>query len=433
VSVIEPTQKNSFATACTLIARLLDGSARGAIVHRVAAAKDMGEALRRLRDDFQSDHFDLRGESIDLGPAIKKLESRTRADGFHVLHDWDGMADQVNEDTIPVDVLNYLIVKRGADPPDARALHILLDYYVLHLLALLSVRIWDDGQGDEDLARVGQLLDALHGPGGSGQMFVANAETLILIATSHFELHERGYGGLLDKVRTLDRVHQTRIALGHAASMGSHLRFGFEATYGRDTVSMRDDNAADYPWLCFALACVMREYARLHERGETGLERERVVEALVNGLSADARAFVGTPPASLASSDAERCEFAERFRRHQDDVLAESAAHRPVDGAYSPLAFFFNFSHNVLKGTVVDALLRGRPWTVTFNDLLTGLPRDAELNAQRLDLATTLMGYARTNPNRIRGRLMPVIVYDPDAGRRAFAVTMAKIGQQTAL
>jgi hypothetical protein len=114
-------------------------------------------------------------------------------------------------------------------------------------------------------------------------------------------------------------------------------------------------------------------------------------------------------------------------------VLAESAAHRPVDGAYSPLAFFFNFSHNVLKGTVVDALLRGRPWTVTFNDLLTGLPRDAELNAQRLDLATTLMGYARTNPNRIRGRLMPVIVYDPDAGRRAFAVTMAKIGQQTAL
>jgi hypothetical protein len=24
-------------------------------------------------------------------------------------------------------------------------------------------------------------------------------------------------------------------------------------------------------------------------------------------------------------------------------------------------------------------------------------------------------------------------VYDPDAGRRAFAVTMAKIGQQTAL
>ena len=430
MSAIEATQKNSFATACALIARLLDGSARADIVHRAAAAADMGEALRRLRDVFQSDRFDADGESIDLAPAIKKLESRTRADGFHVLHDWDGIADRVNEDTIPVDVLNYLIVKRGADPPDARALHILLDYYVLHLLALLSVRIWDDGEGDANLARVGRLLDALQGPGGSGQMFTANAETLILIATSHFELHERGYGALLDKVRTLDRVHQTNIALGHAASMGSHLRFGFEATYGRDTVSMRDDNVADYPWLCFALVTVMREYSRLHEQGVAGLERERVVEALVNGLSADARAFVGAPPASLASSDAERSEFVERFRHRHDDVLAEIAAHRPVEGAYSPLAFFFNFSHNVLKGTVVDALLRGRPWSVTFNDLLTGLPREAELNAQRLDLATTLMGYARANPNRIRGRLMPVIVYDPDAGRRAFAVTMDKIERQ---
>ena len=430
MSVIESTQKNSFATACALIARLLDGSARADIVHRAAAAADMGEALRRLRDVFQSDRFDADGESIDLAPAIKKLESRTRADGFHVLHDWDGIADRVNEDTIPVDVLNYLIVKRGADPPDARALHILLDYYVLHLLALLSVRIWDDGEGDANLARVGRLLDALQGPGGSGQMFTANAETLILIATSHFELHERGYGALLDKVRTLDRVHQTNIALGHAASMGSHLRFGFEATYGRDTVSMRDDNVADYPWLCFALVTVMREYSRLHEQGVAGLERERVVEALVNGLSADARAFVGAPPPSLASSDAERSEFVERFRQRHDDVLAEIAAHRPVEGAYSPLAFFFNFSHNVLKGTVVDALLRGRPWSVTFNDLLTGLPREAELNAQRLDLATTLMGYARANPNRIRGRLMPVIVYDPDAGRRAFAVTMDKIERQ---
>ena len=48
--------------------------------------------------------------------------------------------------------------------------------------------------------------------------------------------------------------------------MGSHLRFGFEATYGRDTVVMRDDNVADYPWLCFALATLMREYARCRER-----------------------------------------------------------------------------------------------------------------------------------------------------------------------
>ena len=44
-------------------------------------------------------------------------------------------------------------------------------------------------------------------------------------------------------------------------------------------------------------------------------------------------------------------------------------------------------------------------------------------------LATTLMGYARSNPDRIRGRLMPVIVYDPQAGRRAFSIAMEKLAQ----
>ena len=38
----------------------------------------------------------------------------------------------------------------------------------------------------------------LQGPDGSGQRFVDDAETLILIATSHFEIVERGYGALLD-------------------------------------------------------------------------------------------------------------------------------------------------------------------------------------------------------------------------------------------
>ena len=42
-------------------------------------------------------------------------------------------------------------------------------------------------------------------------------------------------------------------------------------------------------------------------------------------------------------------------------------------------------------------------------------------------LANTLMTYARLNPDRIRGRLMPVIVYDPGAGRQAFGTTMRRI------
>ena len=88
----------------------------------------------------------------------------------------------------------------------------------------------------------------------------------MLIGTSHFEPEEWGYGKLLARVRTLNERHQFEIGLGHAASMGCHLRFGFEAQCGRDTLALRDDNIADYPWLCFALAAVMKEYCAAGRR-----------------------------------------------------------------------------------------------------------------------------------------------------------------------
>ena len=416
----------TFDGACSLLETALKGATRQRIVADVSASKDFRAALLALRDSMRANGWKAGGRAINLQPAIETYDRLTRLDGFHVLHDWDGIADQVNEDTIPVDVLHYLIDKRGTEPPDRAALAILLDYYFLHVLALFCLRIWDEGDPDAHLDRLNDLLAALQGANGSGQPFVANAETLLLIATSHFELVERGYATLLARVKTLSRAHQINIALPHTASMGSHLRFGFEATYGRDTVAMRSDNVADYPWLCFALATVMREYARLHDEGMQGPERERMVEGILNGLSPDARAFVGEPPASLATCEAERVEFRDRFNRYRQDLLEEFERQRPSDRSYSPLSFFFNFSHNVLKGTVVDALLRGQALTLAFNDLLTGLPR-GEQEQSKAALAKTLMGYARSNPSPIGARMMPVIVYDPASGREAFAVTMRKL------
>src|SRR5262249_44078359 len=198
-------------------------------------------------------------------------------------------------------------------------------------------------------------------------------ETLILVATSHFEEVERGYARLLRRVKTLNHAHQVRVAIGHASSMGCHLRFGFEATYGRDTLQMRDDNVADYPWLCFALETLMREYVRLRETRVDAEGRVAVVEAIVSGLSPDARAFLGAAPTSLAACELERVAFRDRFFAYRSDLVAEFERHRPGGGVYSPLSFFFNFSHNVLKGTIVDAVLRGEPWKIAFNDMLSGI------------------------------------------------------------
>jgi hypothetical protein len=418
---------SSFDEVCCALETALAGSARQQIVAAAGTATDLATALLRLRDGMRSNVWKLGSRSIDLERAIQKYDRKTRHIGFHVLHDWDGIADKVNDDTIPVDVLHYLSDRRGAEPVDRPRLAVLLDYYFMHILALLSIRIWDEGDADRNLDRVGELLQHLQGPDGSGHRFADDPETLILIGTSHYELHERGYGVLLEKVRTLNHAHQTRIALGHAASIGCHLRFGFEATYGRDTVNMRDDNVADYPWLCHALATLMAEYVRMREAGSKQDERQPIVEAMLNGLSADARAFVGAAPRSLASCDSERTGFRACFESFRDDLLAEFERFKPSDQGYSPLCFFFNFSHNVVKGIVIDALLRGRASSVTLNSLLTSLPHDKADERDRRETAETLMEYARANPHRIRGRLRPVIVYDVQSGREAFSIAMRKL------
>lgn len=428
-----------FEQACDIVGSALVGTARREIVDDFASAASLGAALKPLRDAMRANQFRARGRQIFLDRAVTSYDGRTRADGFHILHDWDGVAQQTNPDIIPIDVLHFIAEQRGGEPAARAEIAILLDYYFMHVLALLTMRIWDDGEPDENLARIDALLTELQGPNGSGQLFAADAATLMLIGTSHYEPEEWGYGKLLDRVRTLDERHRFEIGLSHAQSMGCHLRFGFEAQCGRDTLALRDDNIADYPWLCFALAAVMEEYSRLVDTdlqhrstsAEATVDRDRSVieEALLNGLTPDARAFVGVPPPSLSRSESDRVRFAEGFARHKTTLLQAFQKYRPSDSAYSPLSFFFNFSHNVVKGTVVDALLWGEAWDLSLNDLLTGVPRAGIEEGSPQLLATTLMGYARSNPDRIRGRLMPVIVYDPQAGRRAFSIAMEKLAQ----
>ncbi|HUQ89998.1 MAG TPA: hypothetical protein VM096_20715 [Vicinamibacterales bacterium] len=419
----------SFQQACGVIAPALKGPVRREIVNGLAG-KTLGASLLALRDAMRANRFRAAGQQIFLGRVITSFDGRTQAEGFHILHDWDGVSQRSNPDSIPVDVLHFLADQRGGDPATAAELAILLDYYFMHVLALLTMRVWDDGDPNENFALIDAMLADLQGPDGSGHQFAADAATLMLIGTSHYEPEEWGYGKLLAKVRTLDEHHQFRIGLGHASSMGCHLRFGFEAQCGRDTLALRDDNIADYPWLCFALAAVMREYCRLVDAGLADTRGAAVIqESLLNGLTADARAFVGVPPASLTNSEVDRLLFVEGFTRHKAPLLASFQRYRPKETAYSPLSFFFNFSHNVVKGTVVDALLWGEAWDVSLNDLLTGVPRPGlEEGSQQL-LATTLMAYARSNPDRIRGQLMPVIVYDPQAGRRAYTIAMEKLSQ----
>jgi hypothetical protein len=419
---------SEFDRGCALVESALATTLRQDLVADLARSPTLGRALSRLRDRMQAHAWGSGAHAVDLDAVVQHYDRKTRQDGFHVLHDWDGKAEHVNENAIAVDVLNFMAEQRGAAPADGQALAILIDYYFMYILALFAMNAWDAGSPDKNLERVTGLLADLQGPHGSGQRFADDAETLMLIATAHYEPDDKAYDRLLERARTLNRRHRMLVALGHAASLGSHLRFGFEATYGKDISLMRADNVVDYHWLRFALATLMRDYARMSAEGVQGVERDKAVEALLNGLTSDADAFVGShPPDFLVAATDEWNEFRDLFERHRRELEADFECERPSDRAYSPVSLLFNFSHNVVKGTIVDALLWGEAWTVGLNDLLTGIPHGEPRAQAKERLARTLMGYARAHPDTIRGRLMPVIVYDPPTGRRAYAVTLGAI------
>ena len=414
----------SFDAACCLVESALEGDTRARIIDEVSKGNDFSRALVRLRDCMRFNLFRIDGTELYFDPMVKKLDAETQEEGFHVLNDWDGKAERMNEDTIPLDVANYVVSTGAGANAERNTLAVLLDYYFLYLLALLSMRVWSEGNVDDNLERVTRGLTVLQGPGGSGLRLADNAETLIFIATSHFEYEDAAYDRLLDRVRTFNGPHRSSVALMHAAILGSHLRFGFEASYKRDIANMRADNAADYPWLCFALATLMSDYAAMREGGIEGPERDRVIEGIVNALTPDARAFVGKAPDSLRNQVEEHARLRERLLMFGSDLCGEFRGHRPTGQKYSPISFFFNFPHNLLKGVVIHAVLRGLPSGVTINDLLTGLHEDDEMGEAAIWLASTLMGYARANPDTIAGKLRPAVVYDPASGLKSYSKTI---------
>jgi len=411
------------------LAHVICGPWRPRLIDTLARDPSNGQPAARLRKGMRDHVWPHPDGRTDLAAIISELDHTTRrVDGLHVLHDWDGKAARVTSNSIAVDVLEFVVAARADHPLERAALAIALDFHFLYLLAVLAVRAWDHGDAGRNLDRVTQLLADLQGESGSGQRFADNAETLLLIGTSHYEPKEEGYAKLLERARALPAANREAMALTHAQAMGSHLRFGYEITYAQDIAAMRADNGADYPWLGFGLAWLMDAYARMHESGATGEARDRVVEGIINGLTPDPEAFLVRRPNSMDAHALEYERFAQLFDRFAPDLVREFEPLRPRDQGYSPVALFFNFSQNVLKGFVVDAMLRAQPSSIGLNDFWTGVGADAARNEEKARVARVLMAYARASPDVIGGRRAPVIVYDPVVARRAFgaAIRVAK-------
>ena len=323
---------------------------------------------------------------LALDGFVRDFDLRTREEGFHVLHSWNHLEHHFTRENTPVLMLDRFAKEWSAARATPRVQALLLDHYFFYVLALMVMRAWDEGDPNRNLDRVTGLLRHLQDPRGSGHQFVARAETLLLMAISHFHPDESAYPRLLEKIRTLDRVHRVRFALAEAAILGSHLRWGFAVLYRRDLGRMRSDNVGDYPWLLFSVATLMEEYVRLREEGardggaagddagrgaeagpraggegnvpdDGGRERRahrrtRVLEGLIDGLTPDPWAFTGAPPEALRPYEAEHAGFRDAFAEHRDDLLEEFERLRPDREAYSPLSFHCNFPHNAIMAKV---------------------------------------------------------------------------------
>jgi hypothetical protein len=405
--------------------RVLAGDARDRIIDQALASGSFSEALRRLRTSMRTHTFETSSERLRLEGIVRKLDARTQEDGFHVLHEWDGQ--RFLDETIPVMMVDYFARANKAVRPDRRCLAILLDYYFLYVIALFVMRIWDEGDPNANVDRVTGLLDLLQGAGGSGLLFMQDAATLLWIAISHYEPDDFAYHRLLDKVRTLGDRHQTRIALVGAAMLGDHLRWGFPVYYERDLGLMRADNVSDYPWLFYSVLVLMRAYVRMLQGNVHGTEREDVIEALLNGLTPDTRAFTEAPPTTLASFKEEHAELRALIDRHRAELIRDFEPHRPVAGRYSPLGFQFNFPHNVLIPIVTLALVQGMDprLNMPLDTLLTRHDQEGASPRSPEMLARTLMAYAGYSPEKRGGRRTLMIIYDPNSALSSFNRTLS--------
>src|SRR5436305_3379146 len=194
-----------FAEACTILEATLKGPARTEILSNLCKSRTLSDALIKMRSGMRSHIFKVDSGQVSLGKIVKALDQKTKRDGFTVLIDWDGKKDQWNDEIIPVDVLNYIL--RGVDSQtigkqERQSLSTLLDYYFLYVLALLAMRVGDDGDLPSHVDRVTGLIADLQSPNGSRQKFLEDTGSLVLVATAHFEPDATAYERLIARIRS---------------------------------------------------------------------------------------------------------------------------------------------------------------------------------------------------------------------------------------
>jgi hypothetical protein len=405
----------TYPDACEQLETLLAGTARGDVLDALERDGDFTAACARLRAGMRSHTLPATAGPIRLQPIVRSLDDRTRKEGFHVLESWDYRAHRFADEIAPVLMLDRHAGPEWCGDGSRPALAVLLDQYLLTVLGLLAVRAWDEGDANANLDRVTRLVRSLNGAHGSGHRFVDDAETLLVLAISHYHPHEVAYDTLIQKVWSLDAGHRRAAALAAAGALGGHLRWGLRYMYRRDVGRMRDDNLVDYPWLLFAAVTLARASAESDEPDDA------VVGGLLHTFTADPWAFTGGTPAGMRAYQAEHDEVRASIADRATDLVVRFGRHRPSVRAYTPLGFQCNFLCNAFVAMVATAMVSDEAHP-SLNGLFTRARGDGLGSDDVERYARRLMGYAgggEAQPGRAA-----LIVYDPYEATHSFNMGM---------
>jgi hypothetical protein len=269
--------------------------------------------------------------------------------------------------------------------------------YVIRCLALLTMRLWDDGSSSvsDRLSHVQGVLDELWRIRAVDQpVLVRDARWLIQMAqspaTDDLGAYFRVAENIAESFSTEDRIDIHTAGVGMAAGhLRSQIRYhSMNKLVSLDeaslTLTTRTSNALDFALLIQELVPLLEAYENACQSSD-GRKRLALADAICQGISADPELFLNRVELLGAYSMIEhlfittdgngQAVYTAMGRRHARLVqeyhtrigrvsraLAGDCAHfRPVAGTYSPYGVLYGFSsdlleHMALKTTQPDAV-----------------------------------------------------------------------------
>ena len=274
----------------------------------------------------------------------------------------------------------------------------LFNLYVLRCLQLLSLRVFDEGQGgDEDpssaggrLAKIQSVLDELWRSSPADQpAMVRDAHWLIPLAQSLITDELAPYFEVARQVtETLPEADRLEIRKAHVRMLGGHLTSQIRYYCTKDGVPInehsvvlrtRTSNALDFALLVQGLVELLKAYDRALQSGDERMRLD-MAPAIYQGISPDPELFLNRVDMLSAYSMIEHVFIAtdreghvaysplgERHVRLLKEygalidrlikwLLDDFPRFRPVDGGCSPYGVMFGLPSNLIEHMALKTL-----------------------------------------------------------------------------